>query len=127
MSATVRLDRASGSIRRSFRAMGTEIFLIGPEGARGIDDAFARVRTTFELLEQRFSRFRPGSELSTVNRRAGEWVVVSDGFARLLTLALDGARRSGGLFDPTLLSALVEAGYDRDFAQLVVRRGGGMR
>ena len=98
--------------------------MIGPD-VPGRLDALARVRRTFEELEQRFSRFRPDSELSDVNRRAGRWTVVSDEFARLLACALDGARRSGGLFDPTVLAALVAAGYDRDFNEVTPRVGPG--
>ncbi len=110
-----RIEEAPGVRRAAFRAMGTEMFLIAPEAARGFDQAFVRVRETFERLEQRFSRFRSDSELSEVNRRSGAWTSVSEPFAELLALALDGARRRGGLFDPTILPALVTAGYDRDF------------
>ncbi len=101
-----------------FHAMGTEMFLIGPRDAHGFDDAFARVRAGFERSERRFSRFLADSELSEVNRNAGASTSVSEEFAELLALALDGARRSGGLFDPTMLPALLAAGYDRDFSEL---------
>lgn len=117
-SPTARIERAPDAVRAPFRAMGTEMFLIGPQESRGFDGAFARVRSTFERAERRFSRFLDGSELSDVNRAAGGWTPVSEEFAELLALSLDGARRSGGLFDPTLLSALVAAGYDRDFSEL---------
>jgi FAD:protein FMN transferase len=112
------VTRSVGSRCASFRAMGTEMFLIGPEGARAFDRTFAGVRAIFEREERRFSRFRPDSELSDVGRRAGTWTSVSAGFANLLALALDGAERSGGLFDPTILPALILAGYDRDFGEL---------
>ena len=117
-SGAARIERTSDVIRYPFRAMGTEMFLIGPEGARGFGRASARVQAIFRLLEQRFSRFRPESELSLVNRHAGTWVTVSEEFADLLAAALEGARLSGGLFDPTVLPALIAAGYDRDFREL---------
>ena len=107
-----------GLLRSSFRAMGTDVALIGPEGASGFERVAAHVRGLFDRLERRFSRFRDDSELSEVNRRAGHWIAVSETFAELLGLALDGARRSGGLFDPTVLPALLRAGYDRDFRDL---------
>lgn len=107
-----------GTASVPFRAMGTRVALIGPAGAPGFDAAADRVRGAFKHLEQRFSRFRPDSELSEVNRKAGRWTTVSDGFAELLELSLEGARTTGGLFDPTVLPAMVSAGYDRDFERL---------
>ena len=69
-------------------------------------------------LEQCLSRFRPDSELSRLNRSAEERVVVS----RTLALALDEAARlataTHGRFDPTVLDALEQAGYDRSFELL---------
>jgi thiamine biosynthesis lipoprotein len=37
---------------------------------------------------------------------------------RVLLLAVDAARETSGLFDPTVLPALLAAGYDRDFDEL---------
>jgi len=67
----------------------------------------------------RFSRFRPDSELSQVNARSGGWTRVSAGFATLVAFALGAARRTGGRFDPTVLDAIVSAGYDRDFDEVL--------
>jgi thiamine biosynthesis lipoprotein len=44
---------------------------------------------------------------------------VSAPFAELLALALDAAVRTDGRFDPTVHDALVAAGYDRDFDELL--------
>jgi thiamine biosynthesis lipoprotein len=79
-------------------------------------------RALFEDEELRFSRFRPDSELSAVNGRGEAWTNVSPSFAELTALSLEGARESGGLFDPTMLGALEAAGYDRDYA--VIRAEG---
>ncbi len=104
--------------------MGTEISLVAPAGCEAAArTAAARVRSRFDELEARLSRFRPDSELSKVNARAGRWTRISDPFAAVLALALAGARASNGLFDPTILPALVAAGYDRDFEE--VRAGTG--
>jgi thiamine biosynthesis lipoprotein len=51
---------------------------------------------------------------------------MSDPFAGLLRFALEGARRSHGLFDPTVLEAVVAAGYDRDFAEVLARAPTGL-
>jgi FAD:protein FMN transferase len=103
--------------------MGTHIEVLGGGDGPAFERAVAAVRTIFDQDEQRFSRFRPDSELSVVNASAGIWTVVSVPFARLLRLALDGARRSGGLFDPTVLHAMEAAGYDRDFGEIRTRAG----
>ena len=95
--------------------MGTDIRVIGPFD-EDLDLAASKVRATFESEEQRFSRFRIDSELSHVNRRAGEWTKVSRGFGAVLRVALEAARATEGLFDPTVLPQLVAAGYDRDFS-----------
>jgi len=107
--------------RISFRAMGTSVSLTGPTEPIAFGVAGARVRRVFRSVEARFSRFRADSELAVVNGAAGAWIDVSPPFAALLCLALDGAARTEGLFDPTILPALSAAGYDRDLD--VVRRG----
>jgi FAD:protein FMN transferase len=78
------------------------------------------VKELFEQLDRIFSRFRTGSELNLANDASAEFVGVSPVFARALVLALDAARRTDGLVDPTLGAAVEAAGYDRDFADLAV-------
>jgi FAD:protein FMN transferase len=104
-----------------FRAMGTSVTLIaeGRTSDAMLQRAARAVEALFAREEMRFSRFRSDSELAFVNARAGRWTKVSPGFAALLRLALDAAARTGGLFDPTVLPALVAAGYDRDFEDLI--------
>jgi FAD:protein FMN transferase len=109
-----------GRQRHAFRAMGTDVRVVGPD-EEPFDEAVRLVEEIFAREEQRFSRFRADSELSLVNERAGSWTPVSPPFATVLRLALDGARESGGLFDPTILGDLVAAGYDRDFSEVVPR------
>ena len=64
------------------------------------------------------SRFRPDSELSRLNRAAGEPMTISVTFAELLATALRAARITGGDVDPTCAGALTGLGYDRDFAEV---------
>jgi FAD:protein FMN transferase len=110
-------------MNRAFRAMGTEVIVLADDAAGpGVfAAAVARVKLVFEGEETRFSRFRDDSELSRVNRSAGRWVEVSGPFAEVVRMAVDGAERTGGLFDPTVLGALEAAGYDRDFAAVEER------
>ena len=63
-------------------------------------------------LEQRWSRFRPDSEVSLLNRAPGIPLRVSADTGTALAFALDAWRRTGGRFDPTV--RLDVLGYDRD-------------
>jgi thiamine biosynthesis lipoprotein len=95
--------------------MGSEIHvvLVGA-GTEVAGHAPAR----FEDLEARWSRFRPDSEVSRVNRGGGSFVSVSSETAQLFARALEGWRLTAGLFDPTVLGAVVRAGYDRPMNEL---------
>jgi thiamine biosynthesis lipoprotein len=104
---------APGVDRRTFRAMSTEVELIVVgAGDLGVLDGVAELIAS---LDARWSRFQPSSELSMLNAAGGRPVhLLPDTFA-LVEAALDAWRRTGGRFDPTILSALVAAGYDRSF------------
>jgi len=103
--------------RRAFRAMGTdvELFLAGEPSATAaalLDSA----EREFERLEALFSRFRPNSELSELNRSGR--IAASEDLLEVVELALGARERTGGRFDPTVHDALVAAGYDRTFDEL---------
>jgi len=109
--------------RRRFAAMGTSVELIAPMDAVGWLDfqrAARSVEREFAEQEQRFSRFRDDSELSAVNRADTEPVQVTRPFAELVTCALRAAADTEGLFDPTVLPAMIAAGYDRSFEDVIV-------
>lgn len=69
-------------------------------------------------LERRWSRFDDRSEVSALTRFAGSPVVVTPETLELVERALAAWRLTNGLFDPTVLGALVRAGYDRSFDEL---------
>jgi thiamine biosynthesis lipoprotein len=101
-----------------FRAMGCEIFCgVDSEHPR-VRERLARVPAMFEAWEQTLSRFRADSELSQLNARAGQTIRVSDTLWRVLELARRAEEISGGLVVPTVLDALIAAGYDRSFDNL---------
>lgn len=79
-----------------------------------LEDSLARI----EDLEQKWSRFRSTSEVSTLNNRAGTPVIISPETEELLQRALDARALTGGLFEPTILGDLIRAGYDRPFEQI---------
>ncbi len=70
------------------------------------------------ILDQEASRFREDSEISRVNSSASHTFLLSEGLAELLATALAAAGLTEGLVDPTVGSALIEMGYDRDFASV---------
>jgi thiamine biosynthesis lipoprotein len=95
--------------------MGTWAHVIVVGGRRS---AVHCARRRIEELEMRWSRFRPESEVSRLNRAAGRPVVVSADTAVLVARALAGCRGTAGRFDPTVLGAVLDAGYDRPFAEI---------
>ena len=100
------------SVRR-FDSMGCLVEIGGATGREA-----AEIERLFHARDRQFSRFRPDSELSRVNRASREVVVVSKSFAQMVERALKAARATGGLVDPTLGTAIRLAGYDRDFDEL---------
>lgn len=82
--------------------------------------AAAAAEAAVAELDLACSRFRADSELTRLNS-AGS-AVVSTLLLELIQAALDAARWSGGLVDPTVGPALRALGYDRDFDAVVRRR-----
>ena len=96
---------------RIVAVMGTTAHVIVEGSNQLIDGAVARLHE----LEARWSRFRPDSEISRLNALPGLPVVVSNDTFGLVERAIAGWRLTNGLFDPTLLRELRDAGYDRSF------------
>ena len=105
--------------------MGTEIAVLAP--LERIGPAEKAVRTLFGEWESVLSRFRPESELSRLNERAGKPTAVSSLLYDVVAAALAAARATRGAFDPTLLPDLVRLGYDRTFADLPADASPGRR
>jgi len=91
----------------------THVVVVG-----GPADLLDQAERRIEQLERRWSRFLPDSEVSQLNRWAGLPVAVSPDTVSLVEHALVGWRISGGAFDPTVLGAMIRAGYDRSFERL---------
>jgi thiamine biosynthesis lipoprotein len=97
-----------------FEAMGCEVIVRGGRAAQHHD-----VERLFRVRDRTFSRFIAGSELNRVNEASGRPILVSSLFADTLAVALQAARETDGLVDPTLGAALEAAGYTRDFSDLI--------
>ncbi len=106
---------------RTFRAMGTtcRIAATGAADPGEPEAAIAAARDEIARCERSLSRFDPASDLSRVNAGAGEWVEVGAILSGALAAALRAREDTGGLYDPTVLPALMAAGYDRSFEQVV--------
>jgi thiamine biosynthesis lipoprotein len=104
-------------LRRRFRAMGTDVeLLLVAEPSPLAEAVLEGAEREFERLEAILTRFRPESELSTLNRRGR--IQASDELLTVTELALEAREQTAGRFDPTVHDALVAAGYDRTFADV---------
>ena len=93
--------------------MGTDVHVV----VNGGDTAalLQWAQREIETLDRRWTRFRDDSELSLLNAAAGTPAILpADTFAAV-ELAVAGWRVTDGAYDPTVLGALVAAGYDRSF------------
>jgi thiamine biosynthesis lipoprotein len=105
-------DRAVAVAQRDALGTTARLAVWPPEHAGG---AMAAVDAVLAALDRQASRFRPDSEISWLNNSAGGLFALSDGFAEAVRVALEAARWTGGLTDPTVADALISLGYDRDF------------
>jgi FAD:protein FMN transferase len=104
------------------RALGTSavVCVADPDALPDARRELVRELRKVDLLA---SRFREDAELAALNRRAGERVRVSRRLFDAVGLAIEVARRTGGLVDPTIGRALRLAGYDRTFVLVQARDG----
>ena len=111
---SVRPAPAPSVARFERRAMGSPLRLtvVGIPGPRA-SAAWEAVSAAFEELEQTLSRFRPTSDLVTLNRRAGDpgCFPVHARLYEAVAIAERAWRRTAGAFDPRVLGDLERLGY----------------
>jgi thiamine biosynthesis lipoprotein len=112
-------ETLTGMRRAAFHAMGTTIAVIAPSGQAR--EALRLTRDLFDEWERTLSRFRPESELSRLNAAAGFCVAIGPLLLTTLNKAIDAARATRGVFDPTVLQRMIEIGYDRTFEAMPPR------
>ena len=114
------------AIVTDFRAMNTDIELYiytSTEFAKlkdtnqRLNDLGGRIKLLFQQAESCLSRFRPESELSHLNA-AGRIMWASPLLFTTIAEAVKMAELTEGIFDPTILQALEQAGYNRSFELL---------
>lgn len=104
--------------RLPFRAMGSQMLAIVESNSKDPPVILDQVPEWFEAWEQALSRFRHDSELSRLNRTVDQPIPVSQTLWDVFQASLIADKATGGLVTPTVLDAVVMAGYDRPFDEL---------
>jgi thiamine biosynthesis lipoprotein len=99
------------------QAIGTTASVVVEDGAVA-DRALDLLADDLAALDATCSRFRSDSELRRLEARGGLTTRVSPLLFEALTSACTVAARTAGIVDPTIGSAVVAHGYDRDLADL---------
>lgn len=102
----------------TFPVMGSTAHVTIVGGSVGLAES---AREHLDDLEARWSRFIPSSEVSRMNRAEGRPCLVSEETRLLVRRALDGYAVTEGRFDPTLLGAVLRAGYVESFDRRLQR------
>ncbi|MEI7025125.1 FAD:protein FMN transferase [Paenibacillus sp. y28] len=101
-----------------FQALNTSITAVLPSEPSPKRDDSRWIREWFAYVEQTFSRFLRASELSRLNRSDGRPMLVSANMLEVLQLCRYFIRKTGGIFNPFVLQALMRAGYTDSFERL---------
>jgi len=99
--------------RLEFHAMGCEMLAVLESSM--VSQTLPSVTLWFEEWEQVLSRFRYNSELSRLNQTHDHPMRVSETLWDVYQAALKAEQLTGSLVTPTVLNAMLEAGYDRPF------------
>lgn len=107
-----------------FRAMNTDVeIVLEADPGENLPAALQEAADWFRFAESTFSRFRPDSELSRINRLAGAGpILISATMLEVLEQALGYRERTDGAFDPLAGGVLERLGYDRSFEKLPADR-----
>jgi thiamine biosynthesis lipoprotein len=92
-------------------AMNTVVLFAAEGEAAQVERGFRAAEEMICHTAQRFTRFTNTSELAELNRSAGIWYPASPDLFQLVSLSLSGYQRTGGLFNPGILTALETAGF----------------
>jgi thiamine biosynthesis lipoprotein len=109
---------------RSFCAVGTScsVSVTAHAGDANLARrALAAGQAEVAACERALSRFSSTSDLCRLNDAHGAWIAVDGRLLDLLTVSLKARADTAGRFDPSILSVLAAAGYDRSFEQLTDR------
>ena len=94
-----------------FRAMNSDIVLVAEGEAAQVKSGLVAAQNFIEASEKRFTRFSEQSELSRLNQSAGIWFQASPDLFEVIKEAMFYFHKTNGLFDPSILPGLRNAGY----------------
>jgi thiamine biosynthesis lipoprotein len=100
-------------VSRSQEVLGSLVQLKLPKGSEPL---FSPSFSELERIERAYSRFRPDSELSKLNRHLGSWQPASDELFSLVARAEEFRSLTVGHFDIALKKALDDLGYDENYS-----------
>ncbi|WP_206811604.1 FAD:protein FMN transferase [Paradesulfitobacterium ferrireducens] len=98
-----------------FQAMNTTVEIAFWGQKEQVPSIERRAHDWFEQVEMSFSRFRPQSELSRLNRFPGRRSTVSAPMLEILLLAEKYHQLTQGIFDPLIGKALQDSGYNESY------------
>ena len=101
-----------------FRAMNTDIVLAAEGDAEQVARGFRQAAEYIRTMEARLTRFAETSELAQLNRSSGTWFHASDELFAIVREARRLFDQTDGLFDPTILDALENIGYDKSMDEI---------
>ena len=94
-----------------FRAMNSDIVLVAEGELSQVESGLVAAQNFVDASEKRFTRFSEQSELSALNRSAGSWFQASPDLFQVVREAIFYFHKTNGLFDPSILPSLKNAGY----------------
>jgi len=103
-------------IYKKIKALGSEIEIyLQSDTQSNFDEDLAAFEFLINTFEKKFSRFINDSELNLLNKSDKPFKSSSE-LINLLLLAKHFYQKTDGIFDPTILKALENQGYDKSFA-----------
>jgi thiamine biosynthesis lipoprotein len=117
VAAITAIRSAPDLVRTSFTAFGT-FGVLQVTRREALLAARRMLAAELQAIDAACSRFRPDSELTSVNAGSGRKNELSPLLAEALSVALRAAAATDGDVDPTCGASLARLGYDRDFAGL---------
>lgn len=116
IESNLSFDSARSVYRLEFKAMGTNCSILFASDSRSAAAAYADAAVEWVFrFEEKYSRFKDTSLLSSINQQAGErWVQVDAEMEHLFALCDDLNFMTNGLLDPTALPLIQLWDYRRN-------------
>ena len=112
-------EQAIGHMTTTFHAMGSDLHVQVWGDPQLGESLCSLAPARIEILEQAWSRFRAGSELSRVNSLAGKTAIeISPDLQLLVAKMVEAAHLTHGLFQPTMARVIEALGYHGDLCEL---------